>query len=78
MNEDKIREVIEQADPGGKIPPAMIEELVNSIKSSKALDPAPGKAGMIYDSLKDQLSRETDWRRKASLAARIISLGLES
>lgn len=86
MEEEKIRQIMDQIDPEGKISEERISELIQSLKDlednpPKDGDPVPGHPGMTYGvlegNLKGQMSRETDWRKKASIAARIISLNLE-
>lgn len=79
MNEDKIRQLFEEIDPEGKIPSEKIDELIGAIKEQELHPLKDGdKIGdVVFHTLKEQMETETDWRKKASIAAKIISLGLE-
>jgi hypothetical protein len=81
MNEEKIRQLFEEIDPEGKIPQSKIDELVASMNDSSKLRDGDTKGGAIFHTieqgLRSQLEEENDWRRKASIAAKIISLNLE-
>lgn len=74
MNEEKIREIIEQVDPKGELTQSIQEELIAALKEVKQSTPVTIKTA---EDLKSELANESDWRKKASLAARLISLGLE-
>ncbi len=78
-NEDEIRRIVEEIDPEGKISADRIEDFVAAIKEMQANPPKDGdKIGdMTVSVLQEQINNEPDWRKKASLAAKIISLGLE-
>lgn len=80
MQENLIREIVGQALDGVKMPQGALEELIASIVSSiPHTDASRGSFGAnnpIPD-LQKQISEETDWKKKAALAAKIISLSLE-
>lgn len=78
MEEQKIIEILE----GLKIPSEKIDEVVAAFKE-RELNPLKdgdkvGDAIISIGGLKEQLEQETDWRKRASLSAKIISLGLEN
>lgn len=75
MNESEIRQIIEEVDPGGKISQSTLEELVVSLSKNNKNTVSP--VIDLEKNIKDQMELETDWRKKASLAAKIISLNLE-
>jgi|2_EtaG_2_1085320.scaffolds.fasta_scaffold00049_47 hypothetical protein len=75
MNEDQIRQVIDQIDPESKIPSSVVEDLVISLGKEEKLEAE--KLYVIEKELKNELTEETDWRKKAVLAAKIISLNLD-
>ncbi|MEK6884913.1 MAG: hypothetical protein AABY22_35105 [Nanoarchaeota archaeon] len=71
MNEEKIIEILE----GLQIPSGKIDEFMSVFKNDiKQSTPVAIKS---VEDLKSELLNETDWRKKASIAARIISLNLE-
>lgn len=85
INEQTIREIIEQCDPEGKVSQATVEEIVARVKEfeinpPKDGDSVPGSPGFVYgvleEELKKQIMQEPDWRKKAALAAKIISINL--
>lgn len=75
MEEDKIVEILE----GLEIPSNKIDEFMAAFKQiqenpdEKDIQVGP----YTITHLKEELNNETDWRKKASIAAKIISLGLE-
>lgn len=77
MNEDQIREIIELADPDGKVPQNILEDLIQAL-NSKEYTKSDNKAELktTEEQLKTELETEQDWRKRASIAAKIISLGL--
>jgi len=79
MNETEIRQLFEEIDPEGKINTKTKDELIEAVKNIKENPPKDGDKQGEYNIgvLKDQLDNETDWRIKAKLAAKIISLNLE-
>lgn len=81
MNEQQLRQLIEEVDPNGKISQTQIEELVVSINNSIEKKEGETKGKVIFhtleNELRDQLDTTVDWRMKAKIAARIISLSLE-
>lgn len=78
MTEQEIIQIIEEIDPDGKISQSVSEELVASLKdvnkSSRTVDLS---SDMVIAKLKEQMGDETDWRKRASIAAKLISLNLE-
>ena len=78
MKEETIRQIIEEVDPEGKLPQATVEELVVSLKGTGEKS-SEDKDEDIDDiqKLQEQILNEPDWKRRASLAARIISKGLD-
>jgi hypothetical protein len=79
MIEKDIRQLFEEIDPEGKIPQGKMEELISSIQEMEKNPPKDGDKHGDYTVrvLKDQLATEPDWRRRASIAAKIISANLE-
>ena len=79
MIEQDIRQLFEEIDPEGKIPQSKMDEFIAAVKELEKNPPKDGDKHGDYtvSVLKDQLSVETDWRKKAALAARIISAELE-
>ena len=78
MTEDEIRQLIEEIDPDNKIDPAKIEEFIVAIKEREINDLKDGdrRGDAIFHTLSEQYAKETDWRKRASIAAQIISAGL--
>ena len=75
MKEDEIREIIERVDPKGEISQNTQEDLVAALSI-----PTHGRVedmGEVIEDdnkkLKIQIEEETDWRKRAELAAKIIS-----
>ena len=79
MEESEIRQIFEEIDPEGKISQGQMEELIIAIKNNIKNPPKDGERLGDYtvSVLKDQLLEEQDWRKKASIAAKIISMNLE-
>lgn len=88
MEEDKIRQLLEDIDPEGKIPSANIEAFVQAVKELESnplkdgdtrtfIDENGKEQTIVFSHLKEQINQETDWRKKASIAAKIISLKLD-
>ena len=78
MEEDKLRQLIEEIDPEGKISKTKIEELISSINEIKQSSFPVSSTVKIIEDLRTDLQNEPDWRKKASLAAKIISMGLDT
>ena len=89
MNEDKIRQLIEEIDPEGKILSDRVNDFISAIKEQEKnplkdgdtriiIDENGKEQTIIFATLKEQLEKETDWRKKASIAAKIISLRLDN
>lgn len=81
--ENEIRALFEQMDPDNKISEDQINSFVSAVRDMKQNPPKDGdKIGdatvSILEELKTKLNEvpEKDWRQRASIAARIISLGL--
>jgi len=75
-NQDNLRAAMEEMG----IEPAKIDEILASVSDEEAaakanLNPDDYKA--MIETLRLASYRETDWRKKAAIAARIISLGLD-
>ena len=77
MNEQSIRQAIEQVDSEGKIPSAVVDELVSSLTQEGDKGDTTAIQETLEDRLREQLGNEQDWRKKASIAARIISINLD-
>ena len=79
MNEDEIRRIIEQQIPtDSDISQNNIEDIVASLKEleEKKVASTPITEDRI-NGLKTMMNEEQDWRKKASIAAKIISINLE-
>ena len=79
MIEQDVRQLFEEIDPDGKIPQSKVDEFIAAVKEIEKNPPKNGDRHGDYtvNVLKDQLGVETDWRKKAAIAAKIISLELE-
>lgn len=79
MIEQDIRQLFDEIDPDGKISQSQMEEFIAAVKEIEKNPPKDGDRHGDYtvSVLQDQLAVETDWRKKASIAAKIISLNLE-
>ena len=77
---DNIRGILERVTTAdGKIRDGGVEELIDEIKKIGELESENVKQSIeanILETLKLQLNSETDWRERASIAAKIISLNL--
>jgi hypothetical protein len=75
MEENKIIELLE----GLNIRQEKIDEIMVGVRNIEENPPKQGdKIGDAeLQILKEQISNETDWKKRASLAAKLISLGLE-
>ena len=75
MNEEKTREILEGLD----IPSDKIDEVLSIMKDQEGHPPkqVDSIGDTVHNSLEEQLNNETDWRRRSSLAAAIISRNLE-
>jgi len=77
MNSEELKIKLEELE----IPSDKIDEVVNMFES-KQKEESDQSAGKITNrdkiiELQNELSNEKDWRKRASLSARIISLGLD-
>lgn len=72
MTEEELRQHIEEIDPEGRIPQDKIEELVLLVRED-----VQKSVETVSLNLEEQLANETDWRKRAVLAAKIISRNLE-
>ena len=79
MIEKDIRQLFEEIDPEGKIPQGKMEELISAMQEMERNPLKDGdKVGdMTFNTLQEQMAKETDWRKRASIAAKIISANLE-
>ena len=84
MNEQLLRQHLEEIDPDGEISQAKIEELVSSFKDIQKKEPIDSDKGYLaneksltYNLLRDRLEKETDWREKAKIAAQMVINNLE-
>ncbi|MFA5696759.1 MAG: hypothetical protein WC917_04975 [Bacilli bacterium] len=79
MTEDQIREIIEQIDPNGEINHGVLEDLIQQLTYSGISIQSTDKVKKVTteEELRFELSLEEDWRKRAAIAAKIISLGLE-
>ena len=79
IDEREIRQVIEEIDPEGEISNAQVEELVVAMRGlGESLNKDQTTIyGAIEETLKVQLMVETDWKKRATIAAKIISTNLE-
>lgn len=73
MNREEVLRKIEEIDPEGEIPDETVEQLIQAM--TETVEPKQIKKN-FYD-LRDELEQETDWRKRASLAARMVSMNLE-
>ena len=79
MNEEQIRAVIEQIDPKGEMKQGLQEELIMALKNVEIpVEKENNLSRITEEDLKAQIATEPDWRKRASMAARIISLGLDT
>ena len=78
MTEQELRQVIEEVDPEGKISQTSMEELIVALREPKMnKTPEVGPTGGdLLLLLQEKLKEETDWRRRAAICAKIISIGL--
>ena len=82
MNEDEVRRILEDIDPEGKIPKEKMEEVIQAIieQEEHPLKDGDKIGDMTFhtlENLKSQMGAAPDWKTKACLAAKIISLGLD-
>ena len=80
MTEQELRQVIEEIDPEGKISQTSMEELIVALREPK-MNKTPGMSPSGADLitlLQEKLKEESDWRRKAAIAARIVGLNLDT
>ena len=80
MTTDELRQIFEEIDPGGKIPQATLEELISALERVNSREEEGGRTlspEMVVEKLKEEMNKATDWRTKARLAAKMISLQLE-
>ena len=80
MNEQELRQIIEEVDPEGKISQSVVEELVVALSVppfSKTAEVGTTEGDLIL-LLQDKLKDEKDWRERARIAARIISINMDT
>lgn len=77
IDESQVRSLLEELS----IPVDKIDEFLSNLPKNEEEDERMKKNlernGIHVETLKDQLEKEDDWKKKAALAARIISQGLE-
>lgn len=74
MNEEQIRESLEGLD----IPSGKIDELIVVMKDLEEHPLRDGdKVGDDTVGILEAIQNESDWRKRASMAAKLISIGLE-
>ena len=57
---------------------SMIEEILSKINNKEGISMTADQVKQLQEiDLKNKISNEEDWEKKASLAARIVSLNLE-
>jgi len=81
MDETQIRQIIEQVAPGVEIGQDQLEELVAALTSAEKVGPITGTEINLLemnDFYRRQMEEETDWRERARIAAKIISLGIDA
>jgi len=78
MQENQIRQILEQADPKGEMSASTAEEIIAALKGIQGSPESNKKTPVLTEEmLREEMRNETDWRKRASIAARIISLNLE-
>ena len=92
MDEEKLRLLIEGTDPKNKIPEETIQELLALIRERENNPLKDGDTKTIIDEngnekiitfrsveseLQEKMSTEPDWRKRAAIAAKIISHSLD-
>lgn len=78
MQEEKLRQLFEEIDPEGNIPDAKKEDFILAVRGINESPLPISTAVKAIEDLKIDLEKQTDWRKKASIAAKIISLGLDA
>lgn len=86
MQEEKIRQILETVNTGGQpMPENKVEEVISMFREADKTE-YPAKRFLISEEehkrnqeseLRVGLSKETDWKERLKIMARIISLGLE-
>lgn len=79
MIEKDIRQLFEEIDTEGKIPQGKMEELIAAMKD---MEENPREEYITLGdktvrALEEQLAAEPNWRKRAGLAAKIISANLD-
>ena len=77
-NEQEIRQIVEKIDPKGELSQSVQEELIialSEVKTDSVNKKVP--VASIEYAIKEEMKNETDWRKRASLAAKIISINLD-
>ena len=80
MTNDELRQIFEEIDPEGKISQTTLEELISALGKVDSHEEQHGRIltpEMIVDKLKEEMAKESDWKKKAALAAKLISFNLE-
>jgi hypothetical protein len=71
MEDDKMREILE----GLNIPSEKVDEIIIAMKEyvTRPINETEDNGDAILETLQKKYEEETDWKKKASLAAQIIS-----
>jgi hypothetical protein len=76
MKTEQIVEILNSLNTDNKIPDEKIQEIAKSLEEHYDENGDP-KIQETIEVLKDKMENEFDWRKKAALQAKIISLGFE-
>lgn len=77
IQEGDLRKMLEEMD----VPQNKIDEVISNLPKTEEEDEQRKKwlreQGLYVQHLQDQMRDETDWRKKAAIAAKLISMSLE-
>lgn len=76
MKQEQIVEILNSLNTDNKIPDEKIQEIAKSLEENHDLNEDP-KIKETLEDLNDKMENEFDWKKRAALAAKIISLNLE-
>lgn len=71
----KIEDILNSAGGSTPVPPHVVVEIMEVVKDNQTN--LQSQAHQSNDALKMKMYEETDWRKRASLAAMLISRSLE-
>ena len=77
MEESEVRRIVEEIDPDGDISPALVDELVYQMKEALERKEGDKRGDATYHTLREEFEIEPDWRKRASLAAKMVSVNLD-